>query len=78
MEEGLTPQDLDGAFRYFPKSNWMGQNKVEQFDEKNCQIEWVKTNLNNLTKKLLNWIGQNNVEQFDEKNSSNWMGQNNL
>ena len=31
-----------------------GQNKLEQFDEKNCQIEWVKTNLNILTKKLSN------------------------
>ena len=28
----------------------MGQNKLEQFGEKNCQIEMAKTNLNNLKK----------------------------
>ena len=45
----------------------MGHNKLEQFDEKNCQIEWVKTNLNNLTKKIVKLIGQNKLEQFDQK-----------
>ena len=35
----------------------MGQNKLEQFDEKNCQIEKVKTNLNNLMKKFVKLNG---------------------
>ena len=38
----------------------MGQNKLEQFDEKNCQIEKVKTNLKNLTKNCqIKWVKTN-------------------